>query len=195
VKRLCHILDVNRSSYYKWLASAEARAACRHEDRVLAEEIREVHSQSGGAYGSPRVTAELRGKGGGSTKSGSPGSCGRSPSPESSCADACAPPSRTRPPHRLRTCSSGTSPPPNWGRNITYLPLENGEFLYLATVLDCFSRKVVGWSITGHMRTSTVADALRMAALTRGRLDDAVFHSYHGAQAPGPSPTSATGSG
>ncbi|MGW5637112.1 DDE-type integrase/transposase/recombinase [Streptomyces sp. NPDC003832] len=44
--------------------------------------------------------------------------------------------------------------------DITYLPLENGEFLYLATVLGCFSRKVVGWSIADHMRTGLVADAL-----------------------------------
>ncbi|MBT2489207.1 transposase [Streptomyces sp. ISL-96] len=63
VKRLCQVLDVNRSSYYKWLAGAEARAARQHKDRVLAEEIREVHGESGGAYGSPRVTAELREKG------------------------------------------------------------------------------------------------------------------------------------
>ncbi|MFD3870352.1 IS3 family transposase, partial [Streptomyces sp. NPDC058623] len=60
VKRLCQILDVNRSSYCKWLAGAEARAARKREDRVLAEEIREVHGASGGAYGFPRVTAELR---------------------------------------------------------------------------------------------------------------------------------------
>ncbi|GGL16941.1 hypothetical protein GCM10010094_92240 [Streptomyces flaveus] len=66
--------------------------------------------------------------------------------------------------------------------DITYLPLAGGEFLYLATVLDCFSRKVVGWSIADHMRTGLVADALRMAASTRGRLDGAVFHSDHGAQ-------------
>jgi len=66
--------------------------------------------------------------------------------------------------------------------DITYLPLAGGEFLYLATVLDCFSRKVIGWSIADHMRTSLVADALRMAASTRGRLEGAVFHSDHGAQ-------------
>lgn len=63
VKRLCQILDVNRSSYYKWLAGAEARAARQRQDQILAEEIREVHDESGGAYGSPRVTAELREKG------------------------------------------------------------------------------------------------------------------------------------
>ncbi|MDQ0765413.1 IS3 family transposase [Streptomyces canus] len=63
VKRLCQVLDVNRSSYYTWLAGAEARATRQREDRVLAEEIREVHGESGGAYGSPQVTAELREKG------------------------------------------------------------------------------------------------------------------------------------
>ncbi|MER8199840.1 IS3 family transposase [Streptomyces microflavus] len=63
VKRLCQVLDVNRSSYYKWLAGAEARAGRQREDLVLAEKIREVHGESGGAYGSPRVTAELREKG------------------------------------------------------------------------------------------------------------------------------------
>ncbi|MEU3278911.1 DDE-type integrase/transposase/recombinase [Streptomyces antibioticus] len=48
--------------------------------------------------------------------------------------------------------------------DITCLPLENGEFLCPATVLDCFSRKAVGWSIADHLRTGLVADALRMAA-------------------------------
>lgn len=63
--------------------------------------------------------------------------------------------------------------------DITYLPLAGGEFLHLATVLDCFSRKVVGWSIAVHMRTGLVADALQMAASMRGGQDGAVFHSDH----------------
>ncbi|WP_308250293.1 DDE-type integrase/transposase/recombinase [Sphaerisporangium fuscum] len=61
-------------------------------------------------------------------------------------------------------------------------PLGDGDFLYLATMLDCFSRRVVGWSIADHMRTDLVADALKMAAATRGGLVDSVFHSDHGAQ-------------
>ncbi|MFE4392257.1 IS3 family transposase [Kitasatospora sp. NPDC056789] len=63
VKRLCQVLDVNRSSYYKWLSGADARAVRRYQDEVLAERIRRIHADSGGAYGSPRVTAELRGTG------------------------------------------------------------------------------------------------------------------------------------
>src|SRR5687768_14543500 len=100
------------------------------------------------------------------------------PSPAHACADAFAPPSPSRPPHRCRTCSRGTSPPPEPGRkymgDITYLPLGDGDFLYLATVLDCFSRRVVGWSIADHMRTDLVADALTMAAATRGGLADSI---------------------
>ncbi|WP_107494943.1 IS3 family transposase, partial [Streptomyces sp. SM11] len=65
---------------------------------------------------------------------------------------------------------------------ITYLPVGDGEFLYLATVIDCFSRRLVGWSIADHMRTSLVTDALRAAARVRGSLAGAVFHSDHGAQ-------------
>ncbi|MFI5877688.1 IS3 family transposase [Streptomyces sp. NPDC051445] len=186
VKRLCQVLDVNRSSYYKWLAGAEARAARQHQDRILAEEIRKVHGESGGAYGSPRVTAELREK-------------GRRVN-EKRVARIMRTFSITgiRLRRRVRTTlpDPATSPVPDLfkrdftaaepGRkymgDITYLPLTGGQFLYLATVLDCFSRKVVGWSIAGHMRTSLVADALRMAAATRGSLDGAVFHSDHGAQ-------------
>jgi hypothetical protein len=186
VKRLCQVLDVNRSSYYKWLAGTEARAARQHQDRVLAQEIREVHGESGGAYGSPRVTAELREK-------------GRRVN-EKRVARIMRTFSITgiRLRRRVRTTVpdpatspvadlfqrnfTATEPGLKYMGDITYLPLENGEFLYLATVLDCFSRKVVGWSIASHMRTDLVADALRMAASTRGRLDGAVFHSDHGAQ-------------
>nr|WP_079148799.1 IS3 family transposase [Streptomyces agglomeratus] len=169
VKRLCQVLDVNRSSYYKWLAGAEARATRQWEDQVLAEEIREVHGASGGAYGSPRVTAELREK-------------GRRVN-EKRVARIMRTFSITgiRLRRRVRTTvpDPATSPVPDlfqrdftatepakYMGDITYLPLR--EFLYLATVLDCFSRKVVGWSIADHMRTDLVADALRMAAATRG---------------------------
>jgi transposase InsO family protein len=186
VKRLCQILDVNRSSYYKWLAGAEARAARQRRDRILAEEIREVHGESGGAYGSPRVTAELREKG--------------HVVNEKRVARIMRTFSITG--IRLRRRVRTTAPDPASGQvadlfgrdftaaepgrklmgDITYLPLQGGKFLYLATVLDCFSRKIVGWSISDHMRTDLVADALRMAARTRGGLDRAVFHSDHGAQ-------------
>ncbi|MDH6221455.1 transposase InsO family protein [Streptomyces pseudovenezuelae] len=202
VKRLCQVLDVNRSSYYKWLAGAEARAARQHKDRILAEEIREVHGQSGGAYGSPRVTADLREKG----RRVNEKRVARIMRTFSITGSRLRRRVRTTVPdpatsplsdlfHRNFTA---TEPGRKYMGDITYLPLENGEFLYLATVLDCFSRKVVGWSIADHMRTGVVADALRMAASTRGGLDGAVFHIDQlnsPSTAPGPSPASATSSG
>jgi transposase InsO family protein len=65
--------------------------------------------------------------------------------------------------------------------DITYLPYDGGN-LYLATVIDCYSRRLVGWSIADHMRTELISDALLAAQQQRGTLTGAVFHSDHGAQ-------------
>jgi transposase InsO family protein len=67
--------------------------------------------------------------------------------------------------------------------DITYLPLSEaggGGNLYLATVIDCYSRRLMGWAVADHMRTDLVADALKAAAATRGSLAGAIFHSDHG---------------
>jgi len=67
--------------------------------------------------------------------------------------------------------------------DITYLPLADGHNLYLATVIDCYSRRLVGWSVADHMRKSLVTDALGNAATARGSvtaLRGAIFHSDHG---------------
>lgn len=186
VKRLCQVLDVNRSSYYKWLGGAGARAVRRREDEVLAERIRRIHADSGGAYGSPRATAELRGTG---TRVNHK-RVARVMRTHSIAGVRLRRRVRTTVPDPAALVVTDlferdfTAPEPGrkYMGDITYLPLAGGEFLYLATVLDCFSRKVVGWSIADHMRTDLVADALQMAAQVRGNLDGAVFHSDHGAQ-------------
>ncbi len=61
--------------------------------------------------------------------------------------------------------------------DITYLPLATGANLYLATVIDCCSRRVAGWAIAEHMRTELVEDALNTAHSVRGNLEGAIFHS------------------
>ena len=75
-----------------------------------------------------------------------------------------------------------TAPAPNrrYVGDITYLPLADGTSLYLATVIDCFSRRLVGWALRDHMRTPLVIEALQQAAVTRGSLKGAVFHTDHG---------------
>ncbi len=186
VKRLCQILDVNRSSYCKWLAGAEARAARQRENLILTEEIRAVHGESGGAYGSPCVTAELRGKrrqvneerGARIIRTFSITGIRLRRRVRTTLPDPTASPVEDL----FQRDFTATEPGRKHIGDITHLSLSGGKLLCLATVLDCFSRKVVGWSITDHMRTDLAADALRVAAATRGRLDGAVFHSGHGAQ-------------
>ncbi len=77
-----------------------------------------------------------------------------------------------------------TAPVPNrrYVGDITYLPVGEGRFLHLATVLGLGSRRLAGWPIADHMRTELVTDALRTAAATRGSLAGAIFHADHGAQ-------------
>ena len=64
--------------------------------------------------------------------------------------------------------------------DITYLPIADGTNMYLATVIDCFSRKLVGFAIADHVRCELVEEALENASHLRGGLDGAVFHSDHG---------------
>lgn len=66
--------------------------------------------------------------------------------------------------------------------DITYLPLACGKNLYLATVIDCYSRKLAGWAVADHMRTDLIEAALLNAKGTRGSLAGAVFHADHGAR-------------
>ncbi|WP_372516519.1 IS3 family transposase [Streptomyces noursei] len=186
VKRLCHVLEVARSSFYKWRAGRQARAARERADAALAERIRAVHAEWDGTYGRPRITAELRGDGERVNhkrvgrvmrKYGIAGLRLRKRQvttvPE---------PSATPVPDLLRRDFTASAPNTKYVGDITYLPVGDGESLYLATVIDCFSRRLVGWSIADHMRTSLIADALQAAAATRGSLAGAVFHSDHGAQ-------------
>jgi transposase InsO family protein len=186
VKRLCRVLGLSRSGFYRWSAAAPAREARLRADEELAARIEAVHTESDGAYGSPRITAELRARGVAVNhkrvervmrRRGIVGTHlrkkVRTTVPE---------PAATPVPDLFRRDFTAPAPNEKYMGDITYLPVGDGEFRYLATVIDCFSRRVVGWSIADHMRTELVADALRMAAATRGGLDGALFHSDHGAQ-------------
>ena len=187
VKRLCHVLQVSRSGYYRWRDAREARAARLAADRVLAEQIRQIHATHDGTYGSPRVMAELR-------------DTGRKVNHKRvervmrvfgivgvhlrrKVRTTVPAPSHQRVPDLIRRDFTAPAPNQRYVGDITYLPVGDGEFLYLATVIDLCSRRLAGWSIAGHMRTELVIDALEAAARTRGgSLDGAVFHSDHGAQ-------------
>ena len=189
VKRLCQTVEVSRSSFYAWLDAAEARAERAAADDTLAERIKAVHDADG-AYGAPRITAELND----GTIVGDAGRVNRKRVARVMRERGIA---GLRLRRKVRTTIPDlddtpvpdllkrdfTAPAPNlrYVGDITYLPYDGGH-LYLATVIDCFSRRLVGWSIAEHMRTELVTDALRAAQRERGSLTGAVFHGDHGAQ-------------
>lgn len=190
VKRMCEVIEVNRSSFYAWDAAADARSARAQADERLASRIRAVQDPAQGgdkAYGAPRVTAELN--------DGVPteelvnhkrvarvmaenGLAGirlrrkvRTTIPE---------PSHQKVPDLLKRDFTAETINTKYVGDITYLPLADGSNLYLATVIDCCSRKLAGWAVANHMRTELVEDALKAAVADRGSLRGAVFHADHG---------------
>lgn len=188
VKRLCRMLKVSRSGFYRHLAGAQARADRARGDAELAERITEIHQESDGTYGAPRVTAELRDGGERVNRKRVARVMRkfhivgfhlrkkvRTTVPE---------PSATPVPDLLQRDFTAITPNSRYVGDITYLPVGNGQFLYLATVLDLCSKRLAGWSIAGHMRTELVTDALKAAAAARGAggLSGAIFHSDNGAQ-------------
>ena len=85
-------------------------------------------------------------------------------------------------PDLLKRDFTAAAPNCRYVGDITYLPIADGTFCYLATVMDLCSRRLVGWAIADHMRTDLVLNALHAAQTTRGSLAGAIFHSDHGTQ-------------
>ena len=188
VKRLCQTVEVSRSSFYAWEKAAPARAERSGRDAALAEQIKAVQAQDR-AYGAPRVTAELN-------DGAAPEHRVNHKRVARVMREHHLPGLRLR--RRVRTTvpepadakvpdllkRDFTAPAPNvkYVGDITYLPLACGRNLYLATVIDCYSRRLAGWAVADHMRTDLIAAALTDAAATRGSLAGAIFHADHGAQ-------------
>ena len=188
VKWLCAVMEIARSSFYAWCAAAENRAARVAADQALQSRIRAVHDEDN-AYGAPRITAELN--------DGAPedervnhkrvarvmrgaGIVGyrRKRRVKTTVPD----PANQKVPDLLGRDFTAPSLNTTYVGDITYLPLATGGNLYLATVIDCYSRRVAGWAIAEHMRTELVEDALIAADALRGGLAGAVFHTDHGSQ-------------
>ncbi|MFB6395927.1 IS3 family transposase [Polymorphospora lycopeni] len=186
VKRLCQILGVPRSSYYHWRSAAAGRAARQAADAALADRIRAVHAAHDGTYGAPRIAAELRDAGMRVNRKRVArvmrrfGVRGlrlrrrlRTTVPDPAAAKA---------PDLIGRDFTAPAPNRRYVGDITYLPVGERGFLYLATVIDLHSRRLAGWAIADHMRTDLVIDALHAARQTRGSLAGAIMHTDHGAQ-------------
>jgi putative transposase len=184
VPLMCRILGVSRSGYYAWkdrLPSERAKA-----DADLTEHIMEIHRRSRETYGAPRIHAELRFEGIRCGRkrvarlmrqAGIRGCCrGRK-------ARTARPKVERMPaaPDLVERNFAPQAPDRLWVADITYVPTWSG-WLYLAFVVDAFSRRVVGWSMATHLRTELVVDALNMALWRRGPQPGLIHHSDHGSQ-------------
>ncbi|MDN6368032.1 IS3 family transposase, partial [Corynebacterium sp.] len=202
VKRLCEILKLNRSSFYKWKETTAQRQSRLVDDAALAARITAVFDANNGCYGAKRITAELN------DPHDSDGS--GTPSESGSSVRMSAPVNHKRVARLMRTNGlagytkkrrvkttvadkrrrvfadllrrrfTARAANDTYVGDITYLPIADGSNMYLATVIDCFSRRLVGFAIADHMRTSLVQEALEMAKNQRGSLAGAIFHSDHG---------------
>jgi transposase InsO family protein len=186
VKRLCQIVKVARSSYYYWRSTALDRAARDAADAALAVRIRAVRAAHDGTYGAPRITAELHDNGVLVNHKKVARVMRRyriqglrlRRRVQTTIAD----PAAVKAPDLIGRDFTAGAVNQRYVGDITYLPVGERGFLYLATVIDLHSRRLAGWAIADHMRTDLVVDALTAAERTRGSLAGAVFHCDHGAQ-------------
>jgi transposase InsO family protein len=184
VRLMCAALEVSASGYYAWRGRPESPRAAAN--RVLLAAIRRVHASHRGRYGAPRIHAALRAE-------GRLVSCGR----VERLMHRHGIRAMTQRRFRVVTTDSNHSLPvadnlldqtflatrPNeiWLADITYIPTDEG-WLYLATVLDLFTRKVVGWAMRDHMRQELTIAALAMAIQRRRPGPGLIHHSDRGSQ-------------
>jgi putative transposase len=183
VRRMCDLLGVSPSGYYVWRGrpvSARSQA-----NQKLAMEIRAIHARSRGTYGSPRVHADLRLRGFWAGKNRvarlmrAENIQGRRPKKQPRTTDS----QHSYPvaPNRLNRDFQAARPNQKWLADITYIPTAEG-WLYLAVVLDLFSRKIVGWAFAATLESRLVEQAFRMAVQNRPVLTGLLHHSDRGSQ-------------
>jgi putative transposase len=180
---MAHVLGVSEAGYHAWLQRPPSAHAAA--DAALLQRIRTAHVGSRETYGAPRVHAELRAAGERHGRkriarlmrvAGLIGASRRRTGPITTRRDKDARPA----PDLVDRDFSATGPNQLWVGDITFVPTGTG-FLYLAVVLDAWSRKIVGWAMANHLRAELVLDALEMAVGQR-RPKDVIHHSDQGSQ-------------
>jgi transposase InsO family protein len=183
IQVMCEVLGVSRSGYYGWAGRAEsARAA---EDRALAAEIRTAHAASRGRYGSPRVHAELRARGrrvGRKRVARLMRGMGLAARRRRRF---CRTTDSTHPfpvaPNLLGRQFTAEAPDRVWLADLSYIATDEG-WLYLAAVLDLYTRRVVGWAMADHLGHELALAALDMAIECQRPAPGLIAHSDRGAQ-------------
>lgn len=183
IAMMCRLLGVSTSGYYAWRRRRPSRREL--DDAALMHRIREVHAASYATYGAPRIHAELRdqdvhvGRKRVARLMRRAGIAGvsRRKRVRTTIRDDTARPA----PDLVERDFSAEGPDRLWVADITYVPTRAG-FLYLAVVLDAFSRRIVGWAMAIHLRTELVVEALNMALARRRPENSVIHHSDQGSQ-------------
>jgi putative transposase len=183
ITRMCRVLGVSPSGYYAWVNRPPSARAV--SDAALGAQIRAIHARSRGTYGAPRIHAELRAEG---------VHCSRKRVARLLRIAALHGCHRRKGVHTTRRAPDAapaadlvrrdfTAPAPDrlWVADITYISTWMG-FLYLAIVLDVYSRRIVGWAMADHLRTELVVEAVDMALWRRRPAAGVIHHSDQGSQ-------------
>jgi transposase InsO family protein len=183
IRLLCRVLEISKSSYYKWVG--KNRISKKDEYRALLGKIEKIHSGSRKTYGSPRIFQKLKQAGEKISKN----TVAKLMSENNILA-------KTKKKFKVTTDSKhNLNVSPNllarnfnpetvnqaWCGDITYIHTNEG-WLFLATVIDLYSRKIIGWSMNKRMKKSLVVDAIDMALRKRKTATGLIFHSDRGSQ-------------
>lgn len=178
VARACRVLQVSRSGYYQWLhAKPSARSI---DDAVLGAEVAEIFHQHGGRYGAPRIHRAIRPRGKRPSKKRvarvmrSLGLRGHTPRRFRKTTDSRH--TKRIAPNLLERDFSSSAPNQVLAGDITYISTTDG-WLYLAVLLDLYSRRVVGWAMSDHIDTELALAALNRAASTRALEPNWIHHT------------------
>jgi transposase InsO family protein len=184
VRIMCGALEVSPAGYYAWRSRPESQRSAANRD--LLDQIARVHRDTRGRYGSPRIHVELRAQGRGVSR----GRVERLMRRHGIRA-IMARPRRVRTtdsrhghpiaPNLLNRNFSAAAPNRIWLTDITYVETGQG-WLYLAAVMDLYSRRIVGWAMDDHLRTELPLAALNMAISTRRPGANLIHHSDRGVQ-------------
>lgn len=180
---MCELLHVSRSAYYDWLHARPSQA--KKEDMLLMEEIKVIFNNGRGNYGVRRIKRGLKNKGLQVSKRRigrllkQLGLCCKTKRKFKATTDS----KHDFPvaPNLLERQFSPTQPNRFYAGDITYIPTDEG-WLYLAVVIDLYSRNIVGWSMGDNMKTKLVNDALLMALWQRKPARGLVWHTDRGRQ-------------
>jgi putative transposase len=186
IRLLCLCLNVSPSGFYDWERRRIRPCARALENQSLAREIDQIHTRSRQTYGAPRIQRELRKKGRCHGRNRvarlmkEKGLCGRQKgryrvqTTDSNHDQPIAP-------NRLADAAKATAPNQLWVADITYIETQEG-WLYLAAILDLYSRRIVGWAMSERIDTALVLSALAMALRHRCPPAKLIFHTDRGVQ-------------